>query len=85
MKKFYRAVLLFSLPLLMAAGIPNFFANLIGKNVHSYCRLPSDEQTLMLQSINRNTDNHQVMVVCGEIIEETEKSPRPLHRRRMGK
>jgi hypothetical protein len=85
MKKFYTATLLLSLPLLMAAGIPNFFAGLIGDNVQDYCRMAPEEQVVMLQSVNSHTGNHRVDIVCGEVTMEVKNTPRPIHRRRMAR
>lgn len=57
--------------LLMGAGIPNFFSGLIGKNVHKYCEKPANEQVEMIDSVNLYTGNHKVVVVCGEIVADS--------------
>ncbi|GEM_PF-3846874 len=67
MKKRYVLSLAIASALLMGAGIPNFFAGLIGDNVHKYCEEKSDqEQVELIQSVNLYTGTHKVVVVCGE-------------------
>ncbi len=72
MKRRHIAGLLLTLPLLMASGIPNFFAGLIGDNVQDYCQMTAEEQNEMLNSVNRYTGTHKVVVVCGEVIAKAE-------------
>ena len=85
MKRHNLAALLLSLPLLMAAGIPNFFAGLIGDNVQDYCLMSTDEQVIMLQSVNRYTGTHKVIVVCGEILAEADKPTKASRNRRIAR
>lgn len=82
MRKAYLIALLASLPMLTAAGIPNFFAGLIGDNVHTYCQKDTSEQQQLLRSVNRYTGNHQVVVVCGEVVAEATKADSRSQRKR---
>ena len=85
MKRRYLAALLLSLPLLMAAGIPNFFAGLIGDNVQDYCLMSSDEQVVMMHSVNRYTGTHRVMISCGEILAEADRPTKASRNRRIAR
>ncbi len=72
MKQRYKLSMLLLISLLMGAGIPNFFAGLIGDNVKNYCGMTPEEQQEMLKSVNLYTGTHEVLVVCGEKLAQAE-------------
>lgn len=72
MNKRYKLSMLLLISLLMGAGIPNFFAGLIGDNVKDYCDMTLEEQKEMMKSVNLYTGTHEVVVVCGEKLAQAE-------------
>ncbi len=72
MKQRYPLILIVLASLLTGAGIPNFFAGLIGDNVKDYCGMPEEKQKEVIKSVNMYTGGHEVVVVCGEKLAQAE-------------